>query len=158
MKMEYTILLASWIITTILLIIFIPRDKIRHAWVIFFFKQFITWIIGLLTVELHLIEYPVRLFSYACRTSFTFEYFVYPAICVLFNLHYPKQKSRMKQFSHYFIFCSVITIIELLIEIYTDLIEYRMWTWYWTWITLFITLYASRKFYLWFFQTNTETI
>nr|WP_282434416.1 CBO0543 family protein [Desulfosporosinus orientis] len=42
-----------------------------------------TWAVGLGVVELRLIEYPVRLFPYANRTSFSFEYFIYPSICAI---------------------------------------------------------------------------
>ncbi|NMC57343.1 MAG: hypothetical protein GYA50_09005, partial [Eubacteriaceae bacterium] len=111
-----------------------------------------TWILGLTVVQLGLIEYPVRFFPYATRTSFTFEYFVYPSICVIFNLYYPNGKSRFRQFMHYFYFCTAITIIEVLIEKYTDIIKYLHWTWHVTWITLFITFFLSRKFYVWFFS------
>ncbi len=156
MKIEYIILSASWLITIILLIIFIPRNKVRHAWVIFSFKQFVTWIFGLLVVELHLIEYPVRMFfPYASKASFTFEFFVYPSICVLFNLYYPNKKSPIRQIAYYSIYCSVITIIEVLLENTTSVIHYNQWEWYWTWITLFITFYMSRKFYHWFFKTQS---
>ncbi|WP_345788342.1 CBO0543 family protein [Desulfosporosinus orientis] len=62
---------------------FIPKDKIRKALIAFLFKQVITWAVGLGVVELRLIEYPVRLFPYANRTSFSFEYFIYPSICAI---------------------------------------------------------------------------
>ena len=43
---------------TLLLYIFVPRNKIREACTIFFFKQFVTWFFGLLVVEKNLISYP----------------------------------------------------------------------------------------------------
>jgi hypothetical protein len=52
------------------------------------------WLIGLVIVQLGLIEYPVRLFNHATETSFEFEYLVYPALCVIFNLHYPEGEKR----------------------------------------------------------------
>lgn len=61
-KAEKTILISSWIITALLLIRFVPKDKIRHAQVPFLFNQMITWFFGLLVVEKGLIEYPYRLF------------------------------------------------------------------------------------------------
>ncbi|KUG05400.1 hypothetical protein ASZ90_017172 [hydrocarbon metagenome] len=152
MSIEKIILITAWIITIIMLLLLVPKDRIREAQVIFFFKQIITWIFGLAVVELRLIEYPVRFFSYAARTSFTFEYFVYPAICIFFVLRYPQEKSCLRQFMYYFYFCTGITALELLLEIYTDTIKYVNWTWYLTWITLFITFYISRKYYVWFFR------
>ncbi len=152
MSIEYIILGLSWIIFIVLLIIFVKKDKIRDACLLFLFKQFETWLFGLLVVEFRLIEYPVRFFSYANRASFTFEFMAYPTICVLFNLKYPKNKSFVYQIFYYVLYVSGVTITEVILLKYTDLINYINWRWYLTWITLFITTYISRKFYLWFFK------
>lgn len=134
-----------------MLILFIPKNKLKEAQVIFLFKQLITWMIGLAVANYKLIEYPVRLFSYAYKSSLSFDFFIYPSICVVFNLYYPKGKSIIKQFMHYFYFCTVMTILEVLCEKYTNIIKYIHWTWYLTWITLFITFYLSNKYYVYFF-------
>jgi len=157
MNRDLMILVVAWIITIIMLILFIPKDKLREAQLVFLFKLLITWFIGLLVVEFRLIEYPVEFFKYATKTSFTFEYFIYPAICAVFNMHYPVNKSILKQFMHYFYFCSAMTILEVLCERYTNIITYLHWTWYITWITLCITFYLSRQYYLWFFRLKEST-
>jgi hypothetical protein len=151
MSKEVIILVASWILTIFMLIVFVPKHKFREAQVIFFFKQLITWLFGLTVVQFRLIEYPVREFSYASRASFAFEFFIYPAICVVFNLHYPEGKSKIRQFMYFFYFCTTMTVIEVLLEKYSDVINYLHWNWFLTWITLFITFYITRKYYLWFF-------
>lgn len=153
MNKDIFILISAWIITFTMLVFFIPKNKIREALFVFLLKQAITWLIGLLVVELRLIEYPVELFfKYATKTSFSFEYFIYPSICAVFNLNYPARKNKVQQFLYYSYFCSIMTIIEVLCEKYTNLIKYIHWTWYITWITLFLTFYISRKIYLWFFK------
>jgi len=149
---EIIILSITWIILTIMLILFVPRNKVREAIIIFFFKHFLTWILGLTVVQFGLIEYPVRSFASATKTSFDFEFFFYPAICVIFNLHYPEEKSRVRVFMHYFYYCSIMTILEAIVEKHTYILIYIHWTWYITWITLFITFYLSRKFYVWYFR------
>lgn len=141
-----------------MLILFIPKNKFREAQVIFFFKQLMTWVLGLTVAQLRLIEYPVREFAYASKVSFSFEYFIYPAICVVFNLHYPEGKSLIRQFMHFFYFCTVMTIIEVICERYTNILKYIHWTWYATWITLFITFYLSRKYYLWFYKLKDKHV
>jgi len=156
MSKEVIILVSAWIITIAMLIIFVPKNKLREAQVIFFFKQLMTWVFGLTVVQYKLIEYPVRAFSYANRTSFSFEYFIYPAICVVFNLHYPEGKSKVRQFMYYFYFCTAMTIFEVLSEKYTDIINYLNWNWPLTWLTLFITFYISRKYYTWFFVIKPD--
>lgn len=154
MNIDGVVLTTAWILTIIMLMLYVPKNKLKEAQVIFLFKQLLTWITGLTVVELELIEYPVRLFSKANATSFTFEFFIYPAICVVFNLHYPEGKSPAKKFMHYVNFCTAMTIIEVAVEKYTNIIKYLHWNWFTTWITLFLTFYFSRKYYVWFFKLN----
>jgi hypothetical protein len=156
MSRDVLIIIIGWSITIILLFLFVPKDKLRHANVIFFFKQLLTWILGLLVVQLNLIEYPVRSFPNATKTSFDFEYFIYPSFCVLFNLHYPEEKSKLKQFMYYVYYCSGLTIVETFIERYTNILEYLYWTWHITWISFFITFFISRQYYLWFFKLKEK--
>jgi hypothetical protein len=142
----------------IALLAFVPKNKIREASVIYLFKLLLTWILGLYVVQMKWIEYPVRsIFPYAHRTSFTFEFFVYPAICVLFIIYYPWKKSYIIQLGHFVAFCSVMTLLEVLIVQYTNLIVYIKWTWYWTWISLFLTFFLSRLHYVWFFSIKTRS-
>ncbi|MTV49267.1 hypothetical protein GJ688_09780 [Heliobacillus mobilis] len=150
MSIEIAIQIASIVLIGILLILFVPRDKVRHAHVIFFFKQLLTWFLGLLVAEYNLIEYPIRFFQNATKASFTFEFFVYPGICVLFNLFYPEKESFLKRAVHYSVYSTGITVFELILEVYTDAIIYIRWTWYWTWITIALTFLASRWYYRWY--------
>jgi hypothetical protein len=150
--MDYIVLISIWCLTIIGLLYFVRRNEIREAFVIYFFKQCMTWVLGLLVVEYGLIEYPVREFQKANATSFSFEYFIYPAICVVFNLRYPINKSLPHRIGWFLFFPTWITIVEVLLEQNTKLIHYIHWSWYWTWITLYITFYFSMKFYRWFFK------
>lgn len=156
--LDYMVIATAWIVTVVALIIFVPKDKIREAQVIYLFKQLITWLFGLAVVELRLIEYPVRLLSYANRTSFTFEYFIYPSLCVIFNLRYPQNDSYFRQFLYYSYYCTAMTLLEVFVERYTNVITYLHWSWYVTWITLFITFYISRSYYVWFFKIKRSKL
>ena len=150
MSIERIVLIAVWSITIFGILLLTPRNRIREAWMIFLFKQFQTWLFGLLVVEFGLIVYPVREFPIASGTSFSFEYFIYPAVCIVFILHYPAQKSWLHRVGWYVFFPTWMTILEVLIERYTLLIRYVDWAWYWSWTTFVITFYFSRLFYLWF--------
>lgn len=152
MNIEQVILLASWIILIIALFIFIPKDKIRHALLTFHVMQVLTWLFGLVVVEMRLIKYPVRMFAFASKTSFLFEFFAYPAICAIFNIHFPNKKNKVIQFGYYALYATIMTAFEKTLEVNTNLIVYLHWSWYWTWITLFITLFLSRAYYKWFFR------
>jgi len=152
MLLEYFILIGSWVILLLSLILFIPKDKVRVAWVAFLFKQSITWSIGLLVVEFGLIEYPIHEFTIANQTSFTFEFFAYPALCAFFNVFYPSHQSCGKQIRHYILYSSAITGFEVILEKYTLLIHYIHWNWYWSWLTLTVTFFLSRIYCRWFFR------
>jgi hypothetical protein len=149
---EYIITIFESLLLIFLLFRFVPKDKIREAHVAYLFKLVITWSIGLMVAEYRLIEYPVRLFPYANKASFLFEFFFYPAICALFVANFPEKRSTFGKLKYYFYFCSALTIIEVLEERYTNILEYLHWTWYASWITFLITFYIAKKYNDWFFR------
>ena len=151
MKLEWWILLGVWLLTIGLLFL-IPKNKIRLAVTVFLFAQAITWIFGLLVVQYGLISYPVRCFADVNRASFTYEFFVYPTVAAIFNVFYPHSSKRVLKFLYYSAYCTALTVPEVVIEKYTDLLEYHHWTWYWTWSSLFLTFMMTRGFCLWFFR------
>ena len=155
MLVERIILFLFWVITLSTWFFFIPKNKKRQAHIAFLFMQIITWLFGLLTVHLELIEYPVRLFHRASESSFTFEYFVYPTIAALFNLHFPNKRKFLGTVLYYIYFSGGITLFEFTLERNTDLIHYHGWTWSWSFITLTLTLLASRIYYKWFFNIQS---
>lgn len=150
MRIEYWILASVYVISAGLIFI-IPRDRKRLAIVAFLFKQLITFLIGLVVVELGLLEYPVREFPSVNRTSFSYEYFAFPLMCALFNVRYPNGRSIPIQFGYYAAYSTVLTVIEVILEAYTDLIEYIHWGWYVTWITIAVSFWLTRMFCVWFF-------
>ncbi|CAM3832752.1 CBO0543 family protein [Marinicrinis lubricantis] len=151
MRIEWIILCIVWIVTAGLLFT-IPKNKRRVALVAFLFKQAITWVIGLAVVQYGFITYPVRLFAEVNHASFTYEFFVYPAICGIFNAFYPNSKSAIYKIVYYSMYCTVLTIPEVWLEKHTELIKYKHWNGYVTWISLFITFFMSRWFCKWFFR------
>jgi hypothetical protein len=150
MRMEWWILLFVYL-TAIGIVCFIPKSKIRLGVAAFLFNQVLTFSIGTAVVELGLLEYPVRLFSSINRTSFTFEFFAFPVTCAAFNAWYPGGKHVPAQLGYYVGFTSVMTILEVLIEKYTDLIKYIHWEWYISWITIALALFIVRLYCNWFF-------
>ncbi|UCZ53847.1 hypothetical protein LGQ02_03420 [Bacillus shivajii] len=154
LKLEKNILIITWIICILALIFFVPKKKIKEANVVFLFKQVMTWLFGAIVVQKKLIKYPFREFPKAIHTSFSFEYFIYPATCVLFNLKFPNRKPLPIRMGYYVLYSSILTGLEVLMERYTRLIKYVNWHWYWTWLTLCMTFFFSRMYYLWFFDKN----
>ncbi|WP_102271668.1 CBO0543 family protein [Cytobacillus massiliigabonensis] len=113
-KKEKTIIISSLVVTSFLIVLFVPKDKVREAQLIFFFKQVLTWLFGLIVVEMGLIKYPYRLFfKRASKSSFSFEYFIYPALSVLFNLHYPEKSKLLIKILFNALYPSIITLLEM---------------------------------------------
>lgn len=152
---NWIVLISVWAVTILLYKLMIPRDKRRIAHAAFLFKQMMTWLLGLVVVELELLSYPVRFLAQVNRTSFSFEFFLYPAICGIFNANYPSGRGRRIEFFYLLAYCSVLTGLEVLIKTYTSLIKYTGWAWYWSWISIGLTLFVSRLFCVWFFKTGS---
>jgi hypothetical protein len=154
MNLERWILIGMFVVSILSTIILIPRNKAREAWVLFLFLQVITWPAGLFAVEMGWIEYPVQLLKGANqynRTSLTFEFFIFPIVAIIFSLYYP----NVRWFGatiYYVCFAGFFTIIEVILERTTRLVEYHGWTWYWTLITVIISLFFNHKYYLWYKQ------
>lgn len=152
MLMNRSVLISCWILAALLVVIFTPRGKVREALVIFLFTHAVTGLFGLIVAELKLIEYPIREFAYATKSSFAFEYFIYPATCVIFILRFPHTKGWMNKVGWYLIWPTWMSIVEVLIERYTGLIRYLDWSGLWSWITLLVTFSMSHLFYQWFYR------
>ncbi|WP_197025131.1 CBO0543 family protein [Paucisalibacillus sp. EB02] len=156
-RLEKTVELSAWGVMALLLIKFVPKNRIREAQVAFLFKQLITWLFGLLVVEKNLISYPYRLFfKKTIKSSFTFEYFVYPGLCALFNLYYPEKRNYFIKLLYYFFHSGVITTLEVILLKYTNLIKYKKWTWYWSIMTMWFTNYLSHIYFKWFFKEQVN--
>jgi hypothetical protein len=151
MNIELTILYSYYAVAFISLR-FIPRDKWREASIIFLSQQFVTWFFGLLVVELHLIEYPVRELAEVNKTSFLFEFLAFPIITIFFCIFFPQSAVAWKKIMYTSAFCSVLTILEIIFEQYTLLISYIKWDWYVTWLSVYASLTLSYYFYKWYFK------
>jgi hypothetical protein len=151
---EWFIIYTVWFLSVVSLF-FIPKQKRREASLIFLLTQFLSWIFGLLVVELGLIEYPVRELSKANATSFSFEFFVLPLLCIFFNLYFPESKTFHKKLLYYISFLLPFTIVEYFAEKYTLILKYIHWQWYTTFITMFILFYIVRSIYRWYFYMSS---
>ncbi|WP_409348083.1 CBO0543 family protein [Paenibacillus gyeongsangnamensis] len=116
------------------------------------FFWFPSWTLGALVVQGGLIEYPIGFLKMAYRASYTFEFFVFPSVSAIFNVHFHKEKPWFIKTIYILSFPTIITIIEVMLEKYTQLIKYLNWTWYWSFISFTITLLISYGYYLWFFR------
>lgn len=57
------------------------------------------------------------------------------------------------KFRYFFIWVSIITLLfDIVIERYTDLLEYGLLTWYWMWIYIGFLFYVSQACCNWFIK------
>lgn len=146
---ETVILIGALIATGIALFTLIPKEKIRSACLVLMFTQAVTWLFGLVVVELRWLEYPYRL-MHVGKTSLEFEYVVYPVITAIFVLRFPEQVGWLWRGVYYLLCTAALTGFEWVLEEHTDLIEYTGWAWYWTFVTVGLTFYVTRRYYVWF--------
>ncbi|MFC5650194.1 CBO0543 family protein [Paenibacillus solisilvae] len=147
---DYIVEFAVWVIGAVLLLTLVPKAKIREAWISFLFMLLLSTVFGLLVVEFELIQYPSRLFARAINSSFTFEFFAFPVISVIYNLHYPDRFKLWMRLGYMLFFPAVLSVTELWLERHTNVIKYIHWSWYWSFVTLLLTLQASLLLYRWF--------
>ncbi|KIL42133.1 hypothetical protein SD70_02885 [Gordoniibacillus kamchatkensis] len=150
MNMNALIEASVWVISVLLLLIFVPRANVREAWISYIFLQLPTWFFGLAAVQWGLIIYPSRFFDKAVSTSFTYEFLALPVISAVFNLHYPKTRSFWPKIVYILAFPTILTLVEVILERNTLLVAYIKWTGYYSWITIAFTLLLGYWFYKWF--------
>ncbi|MDR6997803.1 CBO0543 family protein [Neobacillus niacini] len=153
MNFERLMLIGFSFICILAIFKLVPREKVRDAWILFLFLQVITWPAGLFAVEMGWIEYPTQFFSFANkynRTSFAFEFFIFPIVAIFFSLYYPNKVKIKGAILYYLSFAGFFTICEEVLEKYTTLVEYHGWKWYWTLSTVIISLFLNHSYYLWF--------
>lgn len=156
MSLEIIIEIASCIIALGLLFFGVQKRNIREAVLSLVFMQSFAFLLSLLTVQFKLISYPVRFFSSVTRTSISFEFLIFPAISVLYNLHYPINGKRFQKFFYILSYPTILTVLEVLIETYTQNIKYLHWNWFLSWISMAVSLYIAYWFFKWFFKKNSQ--
>ena len=87
MTLERAVLIGIWITFPILLICFVPKDRVREMIAVFMFFQTLTWVFSLGLTYFDLLSAPIREFPNAKKVNFTVEYMVFPTIAVFFQLY-----------------------------------------------------------------------
>ncbi|WP_308635881.1 CBO0543 family protein [Paenibacillus silvisoli] len=152
MSLETYVLIAVWAFTALLLVIFINRNNFMRAQVSFMFMQVPCWLLGALVVQGRLINYPVGFLSVVYKSSFTFEYFVFPAVSAIFNCHFPQSKPKYIQVGYALLLPALITVVEIVLEKHTKLVKYINWSWQMSYISLTLILLLSYMYTQWFFR------
>ncbi|MFT4416183.1 CBO0543 family protein [Fredinandcohnia humi] len=155
MWINYVILVAMWLLGFIGLFLIIPRKNRRKGFLAFLMFQAIIWLCDMPAFTYGLLTAPVRELPKATDLPLTIDYFFYP---VLFSIYYVNKRikgSLWYRFTYFFIWITVITLFDIVLERYTDLLEYGILTWYGMWIYIGFLFYVSQVSCNWFFKDKT---
>lgn len=143
--MEKVILWGSFIVGIIMLFLSLRKLPLRDWLILFLFTSYISVIAGTVVVEEGMLDYPVKLFEKHFDSSLQFEMLILPVICLYFY-----QTSYHSTYTGIFLqgllYTSILTLVEFLLESYTDVIEYYTWSWIHTFISVFILMIFVRVF------------
>jgi len=149
------IITASIMVGILLIWKLVPKERAREAWVPFLSLGSVTWAAGLFVVEMGWISYPVQLFSkenLINESSFTFEFFLFPVLAILFSLYYPKERGALIKWLYALLFSAAFTAAEVILEEYTNVVKYHEWKWYWTFFSVMFVLMLNHQFVKWFIK------
>jgi hypothetical protein len=152
MLMERLILVAMWLFGFVVFILFIPRKDRRKGFLAFLMFQAIIWLCDMPSFQYGLISAPVREFPKATDLPLTIDYFFYPVLFSIFYVHKRVQGSLWSRITYFFVWISVITLFDIVIERYTELLEYEFLKWYGMWIYIGFLFYVSQVCCNWFFK------
>ena len=152
MLMERLILVAMWIFGIIGFILFSARKDLRKGFLALMMFQAIIWLCDMPSFKYGLLSAPVREFPKAIDLSITINYFFYPVLFSIFYVHKEVKESRWARFIYFFVWITAITFLDIVLEKYTDLLEYGSITWYGMWIYLGALFFVSQVCCNWFYK------
>lgn len=141
--MEKIILWSLLIIGISLLFFSLRKPLIKNWLLIFLLASCLTTFLGVLVVEEKWLEYPVRFLGNYFSSSLLYEYLLFPVVSIYFyqTTYHSRYLNIVLQC---ILYTTVLTIIEVYLERYTDLIEYHTWTWLHTYISTFFLMMLVR--------------
>ncbi|WP_257351035.1 CBO0543 family protein [Pseudalkalibacillus decolorationis] len=141
--MERVILWGLLIIGIALLLYSLRKLPFKEWLFVYLLTTYFSIIIGTIVVEENMLDYPIKFLNKHFDSSLLYEYLLFPVVCLYFY--------RTTYHSRYFnillqggLYTTALTIIEVLLERYTDLIKYNSWTWIYTFTSVFILLVFIR--------------
>ncbi|MGX6443914.1 CBO0543 family protein [Neobacillus sp. K501] len=155
MLMEHWILAAMWLFGFIGFTLFIPRKEWRKGFLAFLMFQAIIWLCDMPAFQYGLLSAPVREFPKATDLPLTIDYFFYPVLFSIFYIHRRVKGSLWSRISYFFVWISIITIFDVIIGRYTDLLEYEILKWYGMWIYIGFLFYVSQFCCNWFYKDQS---
>jgi hypothetical protein len=138
-------ILWSLLVFGIVLFIFSLRKPPRKDWVlIFFLTSYFTIFFGTIVVRKKMLAYPVNFLNDYFSSSLLYEHLLYPVICIYFyqTSYHSNYLGILLQAALY---TGALTIVEVLLERYTNLIQYHTWNWHYTFISVYFLMIFVRS-------------
>lgn len=118
MRLEYWLLIGLWIIGITGFILFIQRKDLRKGILSLMMFQAIIWFFNMYLFKYGFISAPIRELPKAHDFPLTLDYFFHPFLFSVFYLH----KSGKVLFL--LIWASVATLLDVVLERYTDILKF----------------------------------
>lgn len=141
--MDRIMLWSLLIIGISLLFSSLRKPPIKDWIIIFSLSSYFSTFFGVLVVEEKMLEYPVRFLSNYFSSSLLYEYLLFPVVCIYFYQTTYRSRNIIIVLQC-MLYTTVLTIIELFFERYTDLIKYHTWTWIYTFLSTFLLMMFIR--------------
>lgn len=155
MRRDYIVILLMLGCTVVSVLLFIRKKDIIEAFFAVIVAQTFTWPLGLLFTAWGKVEYPVRLFPNAIKSSFLHGYIINPIIFAIYYIHYPKRAKLPWRLVYTLLITAIPMSIEFLENKYTNLFKYKDWLPYYSWLLNIVIYFIVRKYINWFFK-NTQ--
>ncbi|GAA0438622.1 hypothetical protein GCM10008983_14370 [Lentibacillus halophilus] len=141
--MEHIILWLSFVIGMVLLWFSLRKLSFNEWILVYLVSSYFSIFLGTIVVEENMLHYPEKLLGIHFESSILFEYVILPVI----NLYF-YQTTYRSRYSGILIqgvlYASVLTTMEVLLEKYTDVIEYHTWTWMHTFASVLLFMMVIR--------------
>lgn len=152
MTIDQITLLFLWILFPLLLLIFVPKDRIRELIAVFLLFHALTWSFSIVLTHYGLLQAGTLEFPHATKINFSLEYIVYPSIAVFFQLWFPEHRCRRLKALYYLCFVLLILSIIILVSIFTNLIFLTVSGMISSFFNFLIEFVLCRKFIQWFLR------
>ncbi|MFP7298963.1 CBO0543 family protein [Neobacillus niacini] len=155
MRMEHMILVAMWLFGIIGFFLFVPRKDWRKGFLAFLMFQAIIWLCDMPAFKYDLLRAPFRELPKAADLPLTIDYFFYPVLFAIYYVHRKIGASLIVRFTYYFVWVTAAALFDIVLERYTDLLEYEILKWYGMWIYIGFLFYVSQVCCNWFFKDQS---
>ncbi|MEH7385992.1 CBO0543 family protein [Bacillus sp. JJ1521] len=157
MQLDHFIMIAMWILGSGGFFLLITRQNRREGlFALLVFQSFI-WICDMFSFYYGLISAPVREFPKATGLPITINYFFYPLLFSIYYVHQRKMENSRFRWIAFFASVSIVTVIDILIERYTQLLEYQTMTWYWMLVYIGFLFFVSQVCCHWFYRQKSHS-